>query len=45
MKIYEYKPALNKRYGDDDPAQLLTNMGAKLVNKIGKHDVEWIFSW
>jgi FkbM family methyltransferase len=43
--MIEYKPELNKRYGTADPAQLLENMGAKLIDKIGKNNVEWIYGW
>lgn len=43
--MIEYKPSLNKRYGNLDPAKLLNELGASGINKIGKNKVEWIFSW
>ena len=43
--MIEYKPLLNKRYGAADPAQVLEELGASLIDKIGKNNVEWIFGW
>lgn len=43
--MIEYKPLLNKRYGKADPALILEGMGASLIDKIGKRNVEWIFGW
>jgi len=43
--MMEYKPSLNKRYKGADPAAILKELGATLVDKIGKRDVEWIFAW
>ncbi len=43
--MIEYKPLLNKRYGTTDPVQILEELGASLIDKIGKNNHEWIFSW
>ena len=43
--MMEYKPTLNKRYGKNDPAVLLNHLGAYVINKTGKKNVEWIFGW
>lgn len=43
--MIEYKPMLNKRYGDSDPVQILEELGATLITKVGNNDIDWIFGW
>lgn len=45
--MIEYKPAqnLNKRYGESDPVQVLEELGATLIKKVGKNEIDWIFGW
>ena len=43
--MIEYKPMLNKRYGNSDPVQILEKLGATLINKVGNNEIDWIFGW
>ena len=43
--LIENKPKLASRYGNISAVNILENMGAKLVNKVGNNQMDWIFVW
>jgi len=39
------KPFLVKRSGSHDPIKILNELGATLIDKVGKNNIDWVFGW
>ncbi len=39
------KPFLAKRSGSCDPIKILNELGATLIDKVGKNNIDWVFGW
>lgn len=44
--IIEHKPHLARRYGGpNDAIDILHELGASLLDKVGKDNIDWVFGW
>jgi FkbM family methyltransferase len=44
--LIEHKPHLSKRYGgENDAVDFLTSLGANVLDKVGKNNIDWVFGW